>query len=83
MAAEIVEECRGSHDEFVLVWRRERVKNIEDHAAMAYRRVNRMNNTACQNARRAANLERARVHDLRHTFGQRRTKEKRSRCVSI
>ena len=30
-----------------------------------------MNNTAFQNARRAAKLERLRVHDLRHTFGQR------------
>jgi hypothetical protein len=30
VAARIVEECRGDHDEFVFVWRRERVKNIED-----------------------------------------------------
>ena len=37
---------------------------------MPYRPVHTMNNTALQNARRAAKLERARVHDLRHTFGQ-------------
>jgi integrase len=55
----------------VFVWRRERVKNIEDEPVMPYRPVHTMNNTAFQNARRAAKLERARVHDLRHTFGQR------------
>ena len=71
VATRIVEECRGDHDEFVFVWRRERVKNIEDEPVMPYRPVHTMNNTAFQNARRAAKLERARVHDLRHTFGQR------------
>jgi integrase len=71
VATRIVEECRGGHDEFVFVWRRERVKNIEDEPVMPYRPVHTMNNTAFQNARRAAKLERARVHDLRHTFGQR------------
>lgn len=30
-----------------------------------------MNNTAFQTARRKAGLDRLRVHDLRHTFGQR------------
>jgi integrase len=71
VAAKIVEECRGVHDEFVFVWRRERVKNIKDEPVMAYQPVQTMNNTAFQNARRAAKLVRARVHDLRHTFGQR------------
>ena len=71
VAARIVEECRGQHEEFVFVWRRERVKNIEDEPVMPYRPVNTMNNTAFQSARRAAKLEKARVHDLRHTFGQR------------
>ena len=67
----IVEECRGEHDEFVFVWRRERVKNVEREPVMPYRPVHTMNNTAFQNARRAAKLDRLRVHDLRHTFGQR------------
>lgn len=71
VAARIVEECRGQHEEFVFVWRRERVKNIEDEPVMPYRPVSTMNNTAFQSARRAAKLEKARVHDLRHTFGQR------------
>jgi integrase len=71
VAAKIVEECRGDHDEFVFVWRRERVKNIEEEPVMPYRPIHTMNNTAFQNARRAAKLERVRVHDLRHTFGQR------------
>jgi len=55
----------------VFVWRRERVKNFDEEPAMQYSRVHTMNNTAFQNARRAAKLERVRVHDLRHTFGQR------------
>ena len=71
VASKIIEECRGTHDEFVFVWRRERVKNFDEEPAMKYSRVHTMNNTAFQNARRAAKLERVRVHDLRHTFGQR------------
>ena len=38
---------------------------------LPYRPAHTMYKTAFQNARRAAKLERARVHDLRHTFGQR------------
>ena len=71
VASKIIEGCRGTHDEFVFVWRRERVKNVDEEPAMKYSRVHTMNNTAFQNARRAAKLERVRVHDLRHTFGQR------------
>ncbi len=67
----IIEECRGAHDEYVFVWRRERVKNFEDEPVMPYRPIHTMNNTAFQSARRAAKLDRVRVHDLRHTFGQR------------
>jgi integrase len=47
------------------------VKNIEDEPVMPYRPVHTMNKTAFQYARRTAKFERARVHDLRHTFGQR------------
>ncbi|MCW5656727.1 MAG: tyrosine-type recombinase/integrase [Burkholderiaceae bacterium] len=71
VAWSIVERCRGQHDEHVFVWRRERVKNIEDEPVMPYRPIHTMNNTAFQNARRAAKLDKLRVHDLRHTFGQR------------
>ena len=71
VAWSIVGECRGIHKEFVFVYRRERVKNFDDEPVMPYRPVNTMNNTAFQTARRKAKLKRVRVHDLRHTFGQR------------
>lgn len=71
VAWKIVEACRGRHREFVFVWRRERVKNFDQAPAMAYQPVATMNNTAFQLARKTVGLERMRIHDLRHTFGQR------------
>jgi integrase len=71
VASRVIEECRGTDGQYVFVWRRERVKNIDEEPVMPYRPIDTMNNTAFQNARRAAKLERVRVHDLRHTFGQR------------
>ena len=71
VAQSVIEAARGQHEEFVFVWRRERVKNAARKPAMKYRPIETMNNTAFQGARRAARLERVRVHDLRHTFGQR------------
>ena len=71
VAWKIVESCRGVDGEFVFVWRRERVKNVDVEPLMPYRPVHTMNNTAFQTARRTAGLDRLRVHDLRHTFGQR------------
>jgi integrase len=68
VAWSVVEECRGTHREFVFVYRRERVKNVDDEPVMPYRPVNTMNNTAFQTGRRKAGLERVRVHDLRHTL---------------
>ncbi len=59
------------HDEFVFVYRRERVKNIDEEPVMPYGRIETMNNTGFQAARKAAGLAGVRVHDLRHTFGQR------------
>ncbi|HEV7913023.1 MAG TPA: tyrosine-type recombinase/integrase [Albitalea sp.] len=71
VAWSIVEDCRGAHDEFVFVWRKERVVNLELEPEMQYAPVGTMNNTGFQTARAEAGLEKMRVHDLRHTFGQR------------
>jgi len=38
---------------------------------MQYHRIGTMNTNAYQDARRAAGLSQVRIHDLRHTFGQR------------
>jgi integrase len=71
IAWRVVEEQRGLHQEFVFVYRRERVKHIDKDPAMQYHRVETINNTAFQRARDAAGLPGVRVHDFRHTFGQR------------
>ena len=71
VARNILDSVRGQHDEFVFVWRRERVKNFEQAPAMPYRPVQMMNNTAWDNARTAACLGDLHVHDLRHTVGMR------------
>jgi integrase len=67
----IVAAQRGLHDEFVFVWRRERVSNLDKPAVMPYRPIETMNNTAWQSARCRAGLDDLHVHDLRHTFATR------------
>lgn len=71
VAQSVVEAARGQHDEFVFVYRRERVKNTNQAPIMAYRPIQVMNNTAWQNGRKAAKLGDLHVHDLRHTVGMR------------
>lgn len=71
VAWRVVQAQRGRHEEFVFVYRRERVKLLDEAPKMQFRRVDTMNNTAFQRAREAAGLAGVRVHDLRHTFGQR------------
>lgn len=71
VAWKIVEEQRGLHAEFVFVYRRERVTNVDEEPVMKYRRVGTMNNTGFQNARVAVGLKGVRVHDFRHTYAQR------------
>jgi hypothetical protein len=71
VAQSIIESVRGQHEEFVSVWRRERVKNIDAEPLKPYRPVQAMNNTAWQNARKKAGLGDLHVHDLRHTVGMR------------
>lgn len=71
VAQSVVEACRGRHPEFVFVYRRERVKNVDQAPAMPYRPIQTINNTGWQNARKAAGLGDLHVHDLRHTVGMR------------
>ena len=71
VAWSVVEQCRGMHEDYVFVYRRERVKNIDKEPVMQYDRIETMNNTGFQAARKAAGLSAVRIHDLRHTFGQR------------
>ncbi len=70
-AWDIVQACRGQHRDYVFVYRRERVKNFDLAPAMPYQRIGTLNNTGWQSARDAVGLARVRVHDLRHTYGQR------------
>jgi integrase len=67
VAQRLVDSCRGMHADYVFVWRRERVKNTDLEPVMSYSPVDRMSNTAWQNARNNAELGDLHVHDLRHT----------------
>ena len=71
VAQSVIEAVRGQHDEFVFVYRRERVRNVDQTPAMPYRPVQVMNNSGWQTARKAAGLGDLHVHDLRHTVGMR------------
>jgi integrase len=57
VARSIIETARGTHDTYVF--------SYEGH------RVGRINNSAWRRACKAAGLDEARVHDLRHTVGRR------------
>ncbi len=59
------------HKTHVFVYRRERVKNVDQAPVMPYRPIAAMSNTAWQNGRKAAGLGDLHVHDLRHTTGMR------------
>lgn len=67
----VVQACRGQHEQFVFVYRRERVKNLDLAPAMPFQRIATINNTGWQRARDLVGLQKVRVHDLRHTYGQR------------
>lgn len=71
VAQQVIESVRGMHEDYVFVYRRERVKNLALPAQMPYRPVQMMSNTAWQRARREAGLGDLHVHDLRHTVGMR------------
>ena len=65
VAQSIIESVRGIHDEFVFVWTRG-VKKVYVGG-----RVETMNNTAWQRARREIGIPDLHIHDLRHTVGMR------------
>ena len=67
----IVQEQRGRHAEYVFVYRQERRKNFDKAPIMALHRINTMNNSAWQYARKKAGLVGVRIHDLRHTYATR------------
>lgn len=71
VAQSVIEAARGRHPEFVFVYRRERVKNLDQAPAMAYQPIARMNNSGWRTGRTAAGLGDLHVHDLRHTVGMR------------
>ena len=57
VASNVINKCRGNHDEFVFVFRGNP--------------INKMLNSAWKTARLKAGLPQVRVHDLKHTFGRR------------
>jgi integrase len=67
----VVEQCRGMHKTHVFAWRREREVHVDKAPKMEFAPVETMNNTGFQNAREAAGMVGVRIHDLRHTYGQR------------
>ncbi|OGA03077.1 MAG: hypothetical protein A3H35_03640 [Betaproteobacteria bacterium RIFCSPLOWO2_02_FULL_62_17] len=87
VAREVVEQMRGRHLQYVFAYQRPRTRSPDVYAKpqKTARRVDTMNNTAWQNARkRAAQMYRerlgrdapwgfahVRIHDLKHTFGRR------------
>jgi len=71
VAHSVIEAVRGQHEEFVFVYRHERVKNTDQSPTMPYRRIEMMNNSGWQRARGAAGLGDLHAHDLLHTVGMR------------
>nr|WP_315401762.1 site-specific integrase [uncultured Duganella sp.] len=64
VAWKVVEARRGRHDEYVFTYCNEKKR-------LPPSRIDTINNTAWQKARGRAKLAHVRVHDLRHTYGQR------------
>ena len=53
----VIEEVRGNHPEFIFTYKR--------------KPISKMNNSAWRRAREKVKLIQVRIHDLKHTFGQR------------
>lgn len=69
VAQSVVEAVRDDHPEFVFVYRR--LKKDGSPGKGKPHRIETMNNTAWQRARKEAGLGDLHVHDLRHTAGMR------------
>lgn len=66
VAQEVVDKQRGLHPSFVFTYPRPVAGGFIEHQGVEY-----INNTAWGTARKLANLDDVRVHDLRHTVGMR------------
>lgn len=64
VASSVIEECRGKHAEYVFTYTDEK-KGLDPD------RMTTLNSKAYRKARVRANLPKVRIHDLRHTYGQR------------
>lgn len=64
VAMRVVDECRGDHPEYVFVY-------TDENKGLPPNRMDRFNGRAYRKARARAGLPLVRIHDLKHTFGQR------------
>ena len=69
------------HPTHVFVYRRERVKNLDQKAKMPYRPIKGVSNTAWETAREKAGLGDLHFHDLRHTASTRMGAQKVSQMA--
>jgi len=70
-AWDIVEACRDQHASYVFVYQAPAPAKGEAKRSLEPHRIGTLNNTGWQRARESVGLARVRVHDLRHTYGQR------------
>lgn len=71
VAQSVIDSQRVKHKDYVFVYRRERVKNLDQAPVAQYKKVGGMNSSGWQTARKKAGLDDLHVHDLRHTTGMR------------